>query len=93
MLNKLKEEHFDIFLEMISKYLDDVHSGAMHKGRFIGMYMDEVKKLDIEDYEAIQLKYPQFVSNDKNDRSNNWLDFILGMDEETFKEFKRGLTS
>lgn len=87
----MKEEYFDIFPNLILKYADRLHSGELHKGRFIGMYMEEIKKLGLADYEEIHLKYPQFVSNPGCNRSDNWLDYIVNMDEDEFKYFKKGI--
>lgn len=87
----MKDEYFDIFIDMLSENIDELYDGSLHKGRFIGMYMDEIKELPIEDYERTHLKYPQFVSNDRDNRSNNWLDFVINLPESEFKHFKKGL--
>lgn len=78
-----------VFVEMITDQIFDLTNGNMHKGRFIGMYVDRLRELDPD--HSDRYKYPHFVSKESSDRKNNWLDFILDMDEELITEFERGL--
>jgi len=87
----IEDTIFNIFPNLIRAKADELYYGNFHKGKFIGLYMEKIHEYNLESYEEIKLKYPQFVSKDKNDRSNNWLDFILNMEENVFEEFKRGL--
>lgn len=87
----MKDEYFDIFPTMLKEHIDELRSGNLHKGRFIGMYMEKIKELDIESHEETHFKYPQFVSKAGCERNDTWLDFVLEIDDEEFEEFKRGL--
>jgi len=81
---------FGIFTEMIRKHMDDIRSGVTHKGKFISIYLSEVRSTDYDEKE-LRMKYPQFVSRKSSERDNNWLDVIINMEENIFQEFKRGL--
>lgn len=79
----------EIFINMITDHIDDLRSGALPKGKFIGKYMDALKQRDKEN--AFRYKRPQVIG-DKGD-DNNWLDYILNMDDEEYKYFRETLNS
>lgn len=77
----------DVFLELLKIHIDDLKSGKLPKGKFIGKYMDELKR---DKDNAFRYKRPQVIGDGK-DSSNNWTDYILGLNEEQFEYFKQGL--
>lgn len=78
----------DIFIDMIKESIDALQSGELTKSKFIGKYMDALKKKD--PINAFRFKRPQVIG-DKEDPSNNWVDFILKMNDEEVKYFKEAL--
>ena len=78
----------DIFIDMIKESIDALRSGELPKAKFIGKYMDALKKKD--SINAFRFKRPQVIC-DKEDPNNNWVDYILGMEDEEAKYFKKAL--
>jgi len=83
-------EAFTIFPKLLLKHIDEIREGTFHKGKFISIYLSECRKTDYDGHE-LELKYPQFVSRESSDRSNNWLYIVINMEDDFFQEFKRGL--
>lgn len=80
----------DIFLEMLKESIDDLRSGKLPKAKFIGKYMQRLNTMDKEN--AFRYKRPQIVGGGE-EPNNNWLDYILGLTEEEFINFKTSLIS
>lgn len=78
----------DVFIEMIRENLDALRSGELPKAKFVGRYMDALKKKDGAN--AFRFKRPQVIGG-KEDPSNNWVDYILAMNDEEFIYFKEAL--
>lgn len=77
-----------LFLEMVKQNIDDLRSGKLTKGKFIGKYMAELNKIDKEN--VFRYKRPQVIGDGK-EPENNWLDYILKLNEEEFEYFKMAL--
>jgi hypothetical protein len=67
----------DIFIEMIKENIDDLRSGKLPKAKFIGRYMDALKKSDPDN--AFRFKRPQVIGI--GEPENNWLDYIFSRRE------------
>lgn len=80
----------DIFLEMLKQSIDDLRNGKLPKGKFMGKYMAKLNELDKEN--AFRYKRPQVIGVG-SEANNNWLDYILGLTEEEFMNFKIALTT
>lgn len=76
----------DVFLEMITENLDDLRSGKLPKGKFLGKYMAKLNEINKQD--AFRFKRPQVIGGGK-EPNNNWLDYILGLNDEEFEFFKQ----
>lgn len=79
----------DLFIEMLTESIDDLRSGKLPKGKFVGKYMAKLKEVAGED--AFRFKNPQVVGRG-SEPGNNWLDYVLGLNEEEFIYFKSTLT-
>lgn len=80
----------NLFLKMITENLDDLRSGKLPKGKFVGKYIQMLNETDREN--AFRFKRPYVIGEGKNP-DNNWLDYILGLSEEEFIYFKQSLTT
>lgn len=82
----------DLFIEMLKESIDDLRSGKLPKGKFVGKYMSKLKEVAGKD--DFRYKRPQVISifTNKGDANNNWLDYVLGLNEEEFIHFKSTLT-
>jgi len=78
----------DIFIKMLTESIDDLRSGTLPKGKFIGKYMAQLNTLNKE--EAFRYKTPQVVGFGK-EPNNNWVDYILALSEEEFMYFREAL--
>jgi len=78
----------NIFIDMITKHIDDLRSGVMIKKKFLSMYISETIKCDREN--AFRYKRPQVIGEGK-EPTNNWLDYILEMNEEEYIFFRNTL--
>lgn len=78
----------DIFLEMITSHLDDLRSGKLPKGKFLGKYMARLTEAD--KVNAFRYKRPQVIGEGK-EPDNNWLDYILKMEDEEFFWFRESI--
>jgi len=78
----------DVFLEMITEHLDDLRSGKLLKGKFLGKYMAKLSEIDKEN--AHRHKRPQVIGEGK-EADNNWVDYILKMPDEEFVWFIESL--
>ena len=78
----------DVFLEMITESIDELKSGKMPKGKFLGKYMEKLK--EVAGDQAFRFKRPQVIGEGK-EANNNWLDYILGLTEEEFINFKQAI--
>lgn len=78
----------DVFLVMLKESIDDLRSGKLPKGKFIGKYMQKLNETDRDN--AFRFKRPQVVGGG-TEVNNNWLDYILGLSEEEFVNFKEAL--
>ena len=74
---------------MLKESIDDLRSGKLPKGKFMGKYMGKLNELDKAN--AFRYKRPQVVGSGE-EANNNWLDYILGLSEEEFLNFKIALT-
>lgn len=86
------EDVKDVFTELLKTHVDDLRSGNLPKGKFIGKYMQEIRNYEWGDdipHDEV-LKKPQVI-NDGDDSTNTWLDYIINMDEEEFLEFRKRL--
>lgn len=81
----------DVFNELLKMYVDDLRSGDLPKGKFIGKYMQEIRNYDWGDIPNDEvLKKPQVI-NHGDDSTNTWLDYVINMDDEEFFEFRKRL--
>lgn len=78
----------DLFIEMLKESIDDLRNGKLPKGKFMGKYMAKLNELDKEN--AFRFKRPQVVGAG-SEPNNNWLDYIIGLSEEEFTNFKIAL--
>jgi len=78
----------DVFLEMITESIDELKSGKMPKGKFLGKYMEKLK--EVAGDQAFRYKRPQVISEGK-EPDNNWLDYIIKLNDEEYKYFKESL--
>lgn len=78
----------DVFLEMIYANIDDLRSGKLPKAKFLGKYMARLSEID--KVNAFRFKRPQVIGDGK-EADNNWLDYILKMNEEEFNYFKEAI--
>lgn len=78
----------DLFVSMLAESLDDLRTGRLPKGKFMGKYMARLK--EVAGKEDFRYKRPQVVANG-NDPKNNWLDYMLGLTDEEFIYFKESL--
>ena len=51
----------EIFIDMIKKNIDSLRSGELPKSKFIGRYMDELKKKD--SINSFRFKRPQVIGD------------------------------
>lgn len=79
----------DLFVSMLAENLDNLRSGKLPKGKFMGKYMARLKEVAGED--AFRYKNPQVVGRGQ-EPNNNWLDYMLGLTDEEFIHFKNALT-
>lgn len=77
----------DVFLELLKTHIDELRSGDLPKGKFIGKYIQEVRSKLEKGKDDHFYKRPQVIG-EGNESDNNWLDYIIGMDEEEFMEFR-----
>lgn len=75
---------------MLKESIDDLRSGKLPKGKFMGKYMSKLNELD--KVNAFRYKRPQVIGGGE-EPNNNWLDYILGLSEEEFVNFKIALTT
>lgn len=75
---------------MIIQNLDDLRKEKLPKRKFIGKYIELLNKVDKEN--SFRFKSPQVIGEGKNS-NNNWLDYILSMNEEEYENFKKSLNS
>lgn len=80
----------DLFISMLKESINDLRSGKLHKGKFIGKYMAKLKEIAGKD--DFRYKHPQVVGSG-NEANNNWLDYMLGLTDEEFEHFKIALTT
>jgi hypothetical protein len=78
----------NIFIEMLKESIDDLRSGKLPKGKFIGKYMERLNKEDSKS--AFRFKRPQVIGEGK-EPNNNWVDYILGLSDEEYIYFKQAL--
>ena len=75
----------EVFFAMVKSHLNELRTGEMPKGRFIGMYTQKLNAIDKGN--AFRFKRPQFIG-DKLDAKNNWIDYIINMPSDEFVEFE-----
>lgn len=81
-------EHIDdVHLAMFRLYIDDLRSGDLPKGKFIGKYMQEIRGYKMERAD-VHYKRPQVIG-EGDEADNNWLDYVLTMPEEEFQHFRQ----
>lgn len=78
----------DLFVSMLTESIDDIRSGKLPKGKFMGKYMARLK--EVAGDEAFRYKNPQLIGRG-NEPTNNWLDYMLGLNDEEFIYFKDSL--
>lgn len=78
----------NVFIDILKENIDDLRSGNLPKGKFIGKYMEQLNKKNPS--EAFRYKHPQILGFGK-DVKNNWIDYILGLTDEEFEYFKSAL--
>lgn len=78
----------NIFIDLLRESIDDIRSLKIVKAKFMGKYMEALKKKDAEN--AFRFKRPQVIG-DAKDPANNWLDYILKMSDEEYLYFKQAL--
>lgn len=78
----------DVFLSMLKENIDDLRSGKLPKSKFIGKYMEAINKIDRTN--AFRYKRPQVIG-EGNEINNNWMDYMMGLSEEEFTNFKNAL--
>ena len=78
-----------LFVSMLTESLDDLRSGRLPKGKFMGKYMAQLKEVAGED--AFRYKNPEVIGRGK-EPDNNWLDYMMGLTDEEFMWFKNSLT-
>lgn len=78
----------DIFIEMLKESIADLRSGKLPKGKFIGRYMERLNNVDKAN--AFRFKRPQVIGDGK-EPNNNWVDYILGLNEEEYTYFMQAL--
>lgn len=78
----------DLFVSMMAESMDDIRSGKLPKGKFMGKYMARLKEVAGED--AFRYKNPEVIGRGK-EPDNNWLDYMLGLNDEEFIHFKNAL--
>lgn len=81
----------DIFVPMLIANMDDLRSGKLPKGKFVGKYIAELNKIDKTN--AISYKCPQVVDHMGKDANNNWVDYMLGLNEDEYCWFKYAVTN
>ena len=70
---------------MITEYIEDLRSGKLPKGKFIGKYIQQINQ--IFGKEAFRYKRPQVIGEGK-EANNNWLDYIINMPDDEYEYFK-----
>ena len=80
----------DVFLEMVLENIDDLRSGKLPKAKFMGKYMAKLSQVD--KVNAFRYKRPQVIGDGK-EPENNWMDYILKLNEEEFNYFKEALAN
>ena len=78
----------DIFIGMLKGSIADLRSGKLPKGKFIGRYMERLNNVDKAN--AFRFKRPQVIGYGK-EPNNNWVDYILGLNEEEYTYFMQAL--
>lgn len=78
----------NVFIEMLCENLDDLRTGKLPKGKFVGKYIQAITAIDKQN--AFRYKRPQVVGDGK-EPENNWLDYLLGLSEQEFEYFKLAL--
>ena len=78
----------DIFLDMFRTHIDALRDRSMPKGKFIAVYIQELKKTDKDS--ADRYKAPQVIQV-IGDPKNNWLDYMLDLDDDTYENFKQAI--
>lgn len=80
----------NVFVSMVIENIETLRSGELSKSKFIGRYMERINKADPKN--SFRFKRPQVIG-DKEAPRNNWIDYILAMNEDEFKYFKQAITS
>lgn len=80
----------DVFMEMLLENIDALRSGKLPKAKFMGKYMAKLNEVDKTN--AFRYKRPQVIGEGK-DPENNWLDYILKLNEEEYNYFKESITN
>jgi len=88
-ITKIKKME-DIFLLFLKENIDDLKSGKLPKGNFIGKYMERLNKQD--KVNAFRFKRPQVIGHGK-DSNNNWIDYVLNLNDEEYNYFKQAINS
>ena len=78
----------DLFIEMLKESINDLRSGKLPKGKFVGKYIQKLNEIDR--INAFRFKRPQVIGEGK-EVNNNWLDYMMGLSEEEFIYFKNAL--
>ena len=79
-----------LFITILKTHLNDIRSGALPKGKFLGKYMAALKEVAGND--AFRYKNPQVIGNGK-EPDNNWLDYVINLPADEFEWFKEALFS
>lgn len=69
----------DIFIKMLIDNIDDLRSGKLHKSKFIGKYISELKSADKTN--AFRYKSPQVIGRG-DEPDNNWLDYVISLNDD-----------
>lgn len=89
MTEEIKQQMEEAFINLLLEKYDDLRKSILKKERFIGIYVQKLKSINKEN----QYKYMTFEVINANDPFNNWLDYMLNLDDETSYWFKIDITS
>lgn len=78
-----------LFINMLKQHAEDLRSGTLPKGKFVGKYMRRLKEIAGND--AFRYKRPQVIG-DGNEPNNNWLDYMLSLTDEEMSFFMEAIS-
>lgn len=78
----------DVFLILLREHIDSLRGKSMPKGKFIALYLQELRSIDKSKMD--RYKSPQVI-NDMGDPTNNWIDYMLGLNDESYEYFKQAI--